>query len=134
MSVSKTLIKEIRNIALITVALGIVQLIITKITGFFGYPAVLGTLLGCFVAVINFALMGFILERCVSRNTGSSGLMGFGYIVRLGLIALAIVWAIKVTYLNYVCVIIPLLFPQIAIFIINALRKKERKAEEDGRT
>ncbi len=63
------------------------------------------------MAILNFALMGIILERCVSKQKGASGLMGVGYIGRLALIALAVIWATKVDYLNYVCVIIPLYIP-----------------------
>ena len=65
---------------------------------------------------------------------GASGLMGVGYIGSLGLIALAVIWATNVDYLNYVCVIIPLIFPQISIFILNLTRKKEREVSEDERT
>ena len=101
---------------------------------FFGLSAIFGTLLGCAVAILNFALMGIILERCVSKQKGASGLMGVGYIGRLALIALAVIWATKVDYLNYVCVIIPLIFPQISIFILNLTRKKEREVSEDERT
>ena len=70
----------------------------------------------------------------VCKAKGASGLMGVGYIGRLALIALAVIWATKVDYLNYVCVIIPLIFPQISIFILNLTRKKEREVSEDERT
>ena len=124
---SKTLLVEIRNIAIGVIILGAVQVLVTL-------PTIFGTLLGCAVAILNFALMGIILERCVSKQKGASGLMGVGYIGRLALIALAVIWATKVDYLNYVCVIIPLIFPQISIFILNLTRKKEREVSEDERT
>ena len=131
---SKTLLVEIRNIAIGVIILGAVQVLVTLPTKFFGLFAIFGTLLGCAVAILNFALMGIILERCVSKQKGASGLMGVGYIGRLALIALAVIWATKVDYLNYVCVIIPLIFPQISIFILNLTRKKEREVSEDERT
>lgn len=131
---SKTLLTEIRNVSVIAAILSAVQILITIPAGYFGAAAVLGTLLGLIVALLNFSLMGVILEKCIASSKGASGLMGFGYIGRLALIALAVVWAMKVDYLNYLCVIIPLLFPQIAIFIINLMRKKERKSESDERT
>ena len=130
---SGTLLREIRNIAVITAILGIVQILITIPVGYFGYPAVLGTLVGCALAVLNFSLMGIVFERCMSAKGAAGGLMGVGYILRLAIIAAVVVWAMKVHYLNYVCVIIPLIFPQVSIFIINAVRKKERKADEDER-
>lgn len=130
---SGTLLREIRNIAVITAILGIVQILITIPVGYFGYPAVLGTLVGCVLAVLNFSLMGIVLERCMSAKGAAGGLMGVGYILRLAIIAAVVVWAMKVHYLNYVCVIIPLIFPQTAIFIINMTRRKERKADEDER-
>lgn len=131
---SKTLLVEIRNIAIGVIILGAVQVLVTLPAKFFGLSAIFGTLLGCAVAILNFALMGIILERCVSKQKGASGLMGVGYIGRLALIALAVIWATKVDYLNYVCVIIPLIFPQISIFILNLTRKKEREVSEDERT
>lgn len=131
---SKTLLVEIRNIAIGVIILGAVQVLVTLPTKFLGLSAIFGTLLGCAVAILNFALMGIILERCVSKQKGASGLMGVGYIGRLALIALAVIWATKVDYLNYVCVIIPLIFPQISIFILNLTRKKEREVSEDERT
>lgn len=131
---SKTLIREIRNIALISLILGAVQLIITIPVGYFGYAAVFGTLLGCAMAVFNFTMMGIVLEKSMSRKRRASGIAGIGYILRLIIIAAVIIWAIKVSYLNYVCVVIPLLFPQIAVYIINFIRRKERKSETDERT
>jgi hypothetical protein len=129
--VSEILIKEIRNVAVITLILGIIQVIITIPAGYFGYPSIIGTLLGCLVALFNFSVMGIILEKSISSTKGASGLMGFGYIARLAVIGAAVVWAMKVNYLNYLCVIIPLLFPQIAIFIINLTRKKEKEADKN---
>lgn len=125
------LIREVKNISLITLILGVIQVIVTIPAGYFGSPAVLGTLLGCAVAILNFALMGIILERSLSNSRAASGLVGTGYILRLAFIAAAVVWAMKAEYLNYVCVIIPLVFPQISIFIINALRKKEGKSDDE---
>ena len=77
---SKTLLVEIRNIAIGVIILGAVQVLVTLPTKFFGLSAIFGTLLGCAVAILNFALMGIILERCVSKQKGASGLMGVGYI------------------------------------------------------
>lgn len=130
-NVSNTLLKEIRNIAVCVLILGIVQIIVVLPTRFFGSAAIFGTLLGCAVSVFNFALMGFILEKSITRGKQASGFMGLGYIVRLTIIALAVVWAIKVDYFNYVCVIIPIMaFSQISIFIINHLRKRKENVEK----
>lgn len=129
---SKTLLREIRNIAVCVFILGVIQVLITVITGFFDTSAVLGTILGCGVAIFNFALMGFVLEKCVDRKHGAKGFTEVGYVVRLAIIGAATVWAIKADYFNYICMIIPLIFPQIAIFIINGVRRiKERKADKE---
>lgn len=125
------LIREVRNVAVITLILGVIQVIVTIPLGYFGSPAVLGTLLGCAVAILNFALMGIILERSLSNSRAAAGLVGTGYILRLIFIAAAVVWAMKADYLNYVCAVIPLIFPQISIFIINAVRKKEGKSDDE---
>lgn len=126
---SNTLKREILNISLAALILGIVQILITIPLGYFGLAAIFGTLLGCVVAVFNFALMGLILEQCIEKQSGASYLAGFGYILRLAIIAAAVVWAMKVSYLNYVCAVIPLIFPQLAIFIINIIRRKESRGQ-----
>jgi hypothetical protein len=130
---SEVLLKQIRNISVITLLLGAVQVLITVPTGYFGLPAVFGTLLGCFVAIFNFSLMGIVLEKCIMRQSGASGLAGVGYIFRLAIIAAAVIWAMKVTYLNYVCAVIPLIFPQIGIFLLNTAEKKG-KVQDNERT
>lgn len=130
-AMSEVLIKEIKNVSLITAALGLVQILILIPTRYFGAPAVLGTLLGCAAALLNFTLMGIILERAVSNSKSASGFMSVGYILRLALICAAVIWSMKADYLNYVCVIIPLLFPQISIFIINLVRKKKEKSDNE---
>ena len=127
---SQVLLREIRNIAIITFILGALQFAVASIAGYFGLPALLGTLLGCAIAVINFALMGIVLEFCMHGKGAAAGLTGFGYILRLALIALVVIWAMKVDYLNYVCVIIPLLFPQAAVFVINFIRRKNGDKNE----
>ncbi len=123
--------REIRNVSLITVILGAIQVIATIPIGYFGYPAVLGTLLGCAVAIINFAFMGIILEKTLSSQKTASGFMGIGYILRLVFIGAAVIWSMKVSYLNYVCVIIPLIFPQISIFLINAVRRRKGQSDDE---
>ncbi|MGN0150138.1 MAG: hypothetical protein ACI4C7_07830 [Clostridia bacterium] len=127
---SKTLLTEIRNIAIITAILGILQIIITAIIGCFDLSAVLGTILGWTVAIFNFSIMGIIFEFCINNSKGATGIMGFGYIARLLVIGAVIVWAMKVDYFNYICAVIPLVFPQAAIFILNIIRSKERNDNE----
>ena len=121
--------KEIKNVSLITLTLSAVQIIITIPAGYFGLAAVLGTILGAFVAILNFTLMGIILYGAMSNSKAASGVVNIGYILRLVFIGAAVVWAMKVSYLNYVCVVVPLIFPQISIFVINASRKRHKKDE-----
>ncbi len=127
---SRVLLKEIRNVGLLTFAMGTIQFIIASVVGYFGLPALWGTLLGCAIAIVNFALMGIILELCMHGKGAAAGFTGFGYILRLGMIALAVIWAMKAEYLNYVCVIIPLLFPQASIFILNGIRRRNGDKDE----
>ena len=63
-------------------------------------------------------------DVCQSKKVRPD-LWGVGYIGRLALIALAVIWATKVDYLNYVCVIIPLIFPA-DFYIILILREKRK--------
>lgn len=127
---SDTLKGEIKHIALFVLILGAVQIVIAALTDFVGVGVILGTLLGCGLAIFNFALMGVIMEIGISRKKGASGIVGIGYALRLLIIAAVIVWAMCADYLNYLCVAIPLTFPQISIFILNKMRKKETDKNE----
>ncbi len=131
---SAELLREIKNIAIFTALFGLLQVLITIPAGYFGVSALLGTILGCFTAIFNFSIMGIILEKCLNRQGGAAGLAGVGYIFRLAIIAAVVVWAMKSSYLNYVCVIIPLIFPQTAIFIINAIRRRRGTDSKDERS
>ncbi len=75
---SKTLLRETRSIALLIIVMGAAEVAVAAALGHFGKGAVLGTLLGCAVAVFNFMLMGIILEKCISREKSASWLMGAG--------------------------------------------------------
>ena len=50
---SKTLLVEIRNIAIGVIILGAVQVLVTLPTKFFGLSAIFGTLLGCAVSILD---------------------------------------------------------------------------------
>ena len=63
---SKTLLVEIRNIAIGVIILGAVQVLVTLPTKFFGLSAIFGTLLGCAVAILNFALS--LKDVCQSKK------------------------------------------------------------------
>lgn len=118
------LLKEVKNILIISVVLGILQIIAAALLGYFSFAAVLGTALGIFTAVFNFFLMGVFIQKSLSKGKAASVYTNLGYIFRLALIAAVIIWSMKAEYLNYVCVIIPLAFPTAAIFILNAVRNK----------
>ena len=70
---SRVLLKEIRNVGLLTLTMGTMQFIIASVVGYFGLPALWGTLLGCAIAIANFALMGIILELCMHGKGAAAG-------------------------------------------------------------
>lgn len=128
---SKTLLREIGRVAAFTLLMGVVQVIITLPAGYFGMPAILGTLLGCALSVMNFALMGIMLENSISKKTAVAGLVGIGYVLRLAIIAVAVVWTIKSPHINWVCTVIPLIYPRFVIGVLSQIDKRKAKKENE---
>ena len=123
---SKSVIKEIGRISVGVSVLYVVMLLIFLISGYFDFEAVLGGLLGSVYAIINFALLGFSVEKSVGKGTkGAQTTMGTSYTLRLFLTAIVVLWSIKAPYFNYVATVIPLVFPRIVIYVLTFIDSKK---------
>ncbi len=111
--------------------LAVIMVIVFAVFGYFSLAVVWGALLGVFTATLNFFLLALTLEYALGKGARKAqGIMGLSYTVRIVIIAVIVVFAIKSPHINYVATAIPLLFPRIVIYIINFLNKD--KKEDDG--
>ena len=124
----KGILTELKKMFIWVATLSLLELILFFVFGFFDKTAVFGTLLGAAVSFLNFLFLAFTVEQTVKKGKGAAqSFMGGSYTVRLCFIAVAVVFAIKSPYINYVAAVIPLLFPRICILATNLSTKKKKE-------
>ena len=127
---NKNIMKEIGKTALYTAGLVAVMLIIYALMGKFTFSVLVSGVLGGTVAMANLFLLAVTIEKAVAKSEGKArGVMGASYILRLAFIAGVVIFAIKNEYLNYVAVVIPLVFPQIIIKFLHTRPEGKKKNE-----
>lgn len=121
---------EVKRIACGTavggVVLAVVMYALSKIgIGIFDYRVITGAIGGCIVAVVNFALMCLTIQRAVNiaeQKNMKSFIQG-SYNGRLLLQAGWIIAAYLMPWFNVFAAAIPLLFPNLVIFYLQARGK-----------
>ncbi len=124
---SKELCLEVKKMAIYISVMVLVMLIVFALFGYFSLPVIIGGLLGGIVAFLNFLLLAVAIEKSVSGHNSPKGTLASSYSIRLIFIGAVIVFAIKSQYINYLAVVIPLLFPRIAIMVKNLLKMRTEK-------
>ena len=122
--------REVKRIACGTAAGGVLLVAVMFVlslmgVGTFDYRVVTGAIGGCIVAVINFALMCLTIQRAVNigeQKTMRSFIQG-SYNGRLLLQAGWIVASYLMPWVNVIAAAIPLLFPNLMIFYLQARGK-----------
>ena len=118
--VSKVVLREIKRVGICTAILTAIMLVMAAIMGKFDTAVLYGALLGFVVNYLNFIVMSISVERSLSKSkAGATSSMGISYFFRLAMIGAAVYFAIKSPHINYVTVIIPLLFTRLSVYILN---------------
>lgn len=128
MKIDKVVIKETKYIATFVVILSVLMQAVFLIIGKWHYSVLLGNLWGAAIAVLNFFVMGLYVQKAVSQEEkearqtvrASQSLRMFGIFV-LAIVGLII---FKQT-LARVAIVVPLIFPRIAIMIRPLINKNK---------
>lgn len=128
MKIDKVVIKETQYIATFVVILSVLMQAVFLIIGKWHYSVLLGNLWGAAIAVLNFFVMGLYVQKAVSQEEkearqtvrASQSLRMFGIFV-LAIVGLII---FKQT-LARVAIVVPLIFPRIAIMIRPLINKNK---------
>ena len=122
--------REVKRIACGTAvgcaALVVVLFALSKVgVGTFDYKVITGAIGGCIVAVLNFAMMCMTIQRAVnmSEQKAMKAFIQGSYNGRLLLQAGWIVAAYLMPWVNVFAAAIPLLFPNMMIFYLQARGK-----------
>lgn len=122
--------KEVKRIACGTAVGGVVLVAVMFAlslagVGTFDYRVITGTIGGCAVAVLNFAMMCMTIQRAVSisEQKAMKAFIQGSYNGRLFLQAGWIVAAYLMPWFNVVAAAVPLLFPNLIIYYLQARGK-----------
>ena len=128
----KALVKEIKKVAIGVSILGVLEAVVVLFAFGVNTAMLLGVLLGCLCAVLNFVLTARDIQKNIDKSESEAKLAAMGgYYLRLILIAVVIFLAIKLPWLNVYTTVIPLVFPRIVILSYGLFGKKKSGGEQD---
>ena len=108
-----------------------IMVAVFALIGKFSYKVITGAVLGATVTIINHLFLTYSVVRIVEKEDAGNGksFMKLSYLIRLAIIAVTIIVAIKVPVFNYIAVAIPFLFPRIVIVATHLIDswKEKRK-------
>lgn len=114
--IDKIVLKETRYIATVTVILCVLLQAVFLIIGKWDYTHLLGTLLGGAVAVGNFLLMGITVQKAVEKDEqDAKKLVKSSQSARFAMLVVVAVLGYVTPVFNTIALIIPYLFPRIAV-------------------
>ncbi len=131
--IDKTVMKETRYIAGVTIVLSVIMESVFLIIGMWSYKVLIGNILGAAAAVANFLLMGMTVQKAVTKDEkGAASLMKLSQTLRNMMLLVTAVLAIVLPFINPVAAIIPLFFPRIAITLIPLRDRKLINGKENS--
>lgn len=121
----RTVLKETAFIAAFTLIFSAIMQSVFLIIGKWDYTVLLGNLLGIVAAVGNFLLMGITVQNALGKEEkDAKNLMKFSQSMRLLLLFVFALAGYLIPVFNTVAVIVPFLFPRIAVTIRGLFIKK----------
>ncbi len=128
----KTVVKEGCFIALGVLLLSIIMEAVFIIIRRWDYTVLLGNLLGGLVAVLNFFLLGITVQNAIGKTEEEiKNRVRFSHIMRMLLLAIGLIIGFVLPCFNSIAVILPYLFPRIAIALHPLFFKGEGKSEAE---
>ena len=123
--IDPTIIKETSYIGTVAFLFNIVMQSVFLIIGEWDYTVLLGGMLGFIASVGNFFLMGLSVQSAVSKDEkDAKNTMKLSQSIRLLFLFVIAVIAYVVPVIDVIAVIIPYIFPRLAIALVPILRKK----------
>ncbi len=124
--IDPTVLKETGYIATMVFIFSLALQSVFLIIGKWDYTVLLGNLLGFVAAVGNFFLMGLSVQSSLGKEEkDAKNLMKISQSLRLLLIFVIVVVGFLLSVFNTIAVVIPLLFPRIAIALRPLFMKKK---------
>ena len=131
--------KQLKEIAGLIFALGVLQLgvfaVVTRTINTYFLRCLAGTGAGCFMGLLSIVMLAISIENAVDKGEkGAQAAMSGGYMLRLAVVAVYVFAVIKLPGIfNVWAAVIPLIFPRLAIMIINLKNSKSQKQGGDDK-
>ena len=127
MKVDKTVIKETRYIASFVIIFSALMQAIFLIIGKWHYTVLLGNVWGAALAIGNFFVMGLYVQKAVAQEEQEAKkTIKTSYSLRMTLLLLFTIIGVVIPVFNWITVVIPLVFPSIAIFLRPLIDKNQK--------
>lgn len=125
--IDSTVLKETANVALVTLIFSVLMQSVFLIAGKWNYTVLLGNLLGGAAAIGNFFLMGLTVQSALGLDAkDAKSRMKLSQMLRTLLLFAIAVIGYAVPVFNLLTVVIPYMFPRIAV-ALRALSIKKQK-------
>lgn len=126
MKVDKTVLNETKYIAVFAVIFSVFMQAVFLVIGKWDYTVLLGNLWGDIIAVGNFFVMGLFVQKAVMQDEKDARqtVRASQNLRFMGIFILAVV-GILIPFFNSVAVVIPLIFPRIAIMLRPLIDKRK---------
>lgn len=126
MKIDKTVLKETKYIAAFTVIFSVLMQAVFLIIGKWDYTVLLGNLWGAAVAVGNFFVMGLYVQKAVSQEEKEAKqTIKASQSLRFAAMVLLTGVGVVIPFFNWITVVVPLIFPSIAIFLRPLIDKNK---------
>lgn len=118
MKVDKTVIKETKYISFFVIVLSVLMQSVFLIISKWNYTVLLGNIYGAAIAVLNFFVMGLYVQKAVGQDEKEAKqTVKASQSLRFAAIILLAGVGVVIPVFNPVTVVIPLIFPSIAVFL-----------------
>lgn len=123
--IDKTIIKETEYIALIVFIFSMLMQSVFLVAGIWNYKVLLGNILGYIAVVGNFFLMGLTVQKAVTKDEKEAkSLIKASQMLRLLMLLVVAIIGYLVPVFNLFAVVIPYLFPRIAVMLRPIFEKR----------
>lgn len=115
-----------------TTILSVTMILFFKIIGYFSVPVLIGAFIGTALACLNFYLLALTLHKAVSSDTDQENFIKFSYSMRSLFMLVAGIVSVFLLKVNPIALLLPYMFPRIAIMMIKIIEQRKDKGGGEG--
>ncbi len=131
--IDPTVIRETLYVALITLILSVLLQAVILIIGKWNYTHLLGNLWGYLAAVLNFFLIGITVQKALEKDEkDAKNMVKLSQSGRTLMLLMFAVVGYAVPFFHLISVVIPMLFPSVAVFMRPLFQKEKTIPKQRG--